>query len=129
MSRHLIVRRPPMQSRLANAFTAFMIVSPCMNAAAQSTHELKLMPQNIHWGYYDARLKPILRIMSGDTVRIETMVARGLERMKLAGAKDDEIPQALKVVEETVKDRGPGAHPMTGPIFIEGAEPGDSLEV
>jgi len=119
-----------MQRRLAIAVFVFAILSLSTQASAQSkTHELKLLPQNIHWGYYDARLKPVLRIASGDTVRLETMVARGVERLKLAGAKDDEIPQALKVVEDNVKDRGPGAHPMTGPIFIEGAEPGDSLEV
>jgi acetamidase/formamidase len=33
------------------------------------------------------------------------------------------------VVENTVKERGPGAHPLTGPIWIEGAQPGDTLEV
>jgi acetamidase/formamidase len=99
-------------------------------ALAQTrTHELKLLPQNVHWGYYDARVKPALRIVSGDTVRVETMVARGIERLRLAGVKDDEIPQSLKDVESAITDRGPGAHPLTGPIYIEGAEPGDSLEV
>ena len=99
-------------------------------AGAQSrSHELKLEPKNIHWGYYDAKVPPVLRIASGDTVRVETMVARGLERVRLAGVREDEIPPSLKLVEENVKTRGPGAHPMTGPIFVEGAEPGDSLEV
>ena len=99
-------------------------------ARAQSrSHELKLEPKNIHWGYYDAKVPPALRIASGDTVRVETMVARGLERVRLAGVREDEIPPALKLVEENVKTRGPGAHPMTGPIFVDGAEPGDSLEI
>jgi acetamidase/formamidase len=93
------------------------------------THELRLTPQNVHWGYYDARVKPVLRIASGDSVRVETMVARGIERLRLAGVQDNEIPQAIKDVEAKITDRGPGAHPLTGPIFIEGAEPGDSLEV
>ncbi len=97
--------------------------------AQTRTHELKLLPQNVHWGYYDARVKPALRIASGDTVRVETMVARGIERLRLAGVKDDEIPQSLKDVESAITDRGPGAHPLTGPIYIEGAEQGDSLEV
>ena len=97
--------------------------------AQSKTHDLKLTPQNIHWGYYDAKLAPVLRIASGDTVRVETMIARGLERVRLAGVKDEEIPAALKVVEGNVKERGPGPHPMTGPIFIEGAQPGDSIEV
>ncbi|MGH9142365.1 MAG: acetamidase/formamidase family protein [Vicinamibacterales bacterium] len=97
--------------------------------AAAATHELKLLPQNVHWGYYDPGLKPALRVESGDTVRVETMIARGLQRLRAAGVTEDEIPEALKVVERTITERGPGAHPMTGPIFVDGAEPGDVLEV
>lgn len=93
------------------------------------THDLPLAPQHVHWGYYDARVKPALRIASGDRVRVETMVARGLQRLKLAGVTDAEIPASMQAVEGAVSDRGPGAHPMTGPIFVDGAEPGDSLEV
>src|SRR5215471_14163521 len=92
-------------------------------------HELKLTPANVHWGYYDARLKPVLRIASGDTVRVETMVAGGLDRLLAAGAKDAEIPDSLKQIEKLVTDRGPGAHPLTGPVYVEGAEPGDTVEV
>src|SRR5262245_30789700 len=108
-----------------------------LSVAAQShsvlaqtrTHELKLLPQNLHWAYYEARVEPVLRVDSGGTVRVETMVARGIERLRLAGVRDDEIPQSLKDVESAITERGPGAHPLTGPIYIEGAEPGDSLEV
>jgi acetamidase/formamidase len=93
------------------------------------THELKLIPANVHWGYYDARLKPVLKINSGDTVRVEAMVAGGLERLKLAGVPDSEIPDSLKRIESSVTDRGPGVHPLTGPIYVEGAQPGDIIEV
>ena len=93
------------------------------------THELKLLPENVHWGYYDASLKPVLRVASGDTIRVETMVARGLQRLRAAGVPETEIPNALKAVETTVTERGPGAHPLTGPIWIENAQPGDVLEV
>src|SRR3954464_15344497 len=89
----------------------------------------RLLPQNVHWGYYDPSVKPVLHVASGDTVRVETMIARGLPRLRAAGVKEDEIPESLKVVERTITDRGPGAHPMTGPIFVDGAEPGDVLEV
>jgi acetamidase/formamidase len=92
-------------------------------------HELRLLPQNVHWGYYDATVKPVLRVASGDSIRIETMVARGVQRLRAAGVTEAEIPDALKVVERAVTERGPGAHPLTGPIWIEGAEPGDVLEV
>lgn len=93
------------------------------------THELRLLPENVHWGYYDPTVKPVVRVASGDTIRVETMVARGLQRLRAAGVLEDEIPNALKVVESRVTERGPGAHPLTGPIWIEGAEPGDVLEV
>ncbi len=119
---------------MRRAFAAFGVTLLTLTGSifilAQSkAHELKLEPKNIHWGYYDAKVAPVLRMASGDTVRVGTMVAKGLERVRLAGVKEDEIPPPLKLIEGNVKVRGPGAHPMTGPIFVEGAEPGDSLEV
>jgi acetamidase/formamidase len=106
-----------------------VLLASAATVGAQQTHELPLAPANIHWGYYDARLRPVLTIAPGDSVRVETMVARGVERLRLAGVRDEEIPASLKAVEAAVKERGPGAHPMTGPIFVTGAEPGDALEV
>lgn len=93
------------------------------------THELALVPGHVHWGYYDSRVPTVLRIASGDRVRVETMVAGGLQRLRLAGASESEIPESLKAVELGVTERGPGVHPMTGPIFVASAEPGDTLEV
>lgn len=111
--------------------TAVLLVGAGLAAGARQTqtHELPLAPANVHWGYYDATLAPVLRMATGDRVRIETMVARGLERLRLAGARESEIPESLKAVEAAVKVRGPGAHPLTGPIHVTGAEPGDALEV
>lgn len=97
--------------------------------AAAETYEIKLLPKNVHWGYYSREVAPILHIKSGDTVRVETMLAGGLERLRLAGVADSEIPDSLKEVDRVVTDRGPGAHPLTGPIYVDGAEPGDTLEV
>jgi acetamidase/formamidase len=113
-------------------FGAGMVVLLAAIGLAQGSgrvHDLPLAAQNVHWGHYDARVKPALRVASGDRVRVETMVARGVERLELAGVTDAEIPASLRAVERGVTDRGPGPHPMTGPIFVEGAEPGDSLEV
>src|SRR5215470_18949209 len=81
------------------------------------THDLKLVPGNVHWGYYDPAVKPVLRVASGDTIRVETMLARGVQRLIAAGVPEAEIPNAFKAVENAVKDRGPGAHPLTGPIW------------
>jgi acetamidase/formamidase len=119
--------------RLNNALTLVLGIAAMTAAAGDAqtgrAHDLKLLPQNVHWGYYDATVKPVLRIASGDTVRVEAMLARGLPRLRAAGVKDEEIPEALKVVEQAITERGPGAHPLTGPIFVDGAQPGDVLEV
>jgi acetamidase/formamidase len=115
-----------LQSLRPGVFTVLVLAAV---VRAQQTHELKLAPANVHWGYYDARLKPVLTIKSGESVRIETMVARGVERLRLAGVETSEIPSSLMAVESAVRERGPGAHPLTGPIFVTGAAPGDVLEV
>jgi len=100
-----------------------------LGAQAPRVHELPVTPANIHWGYYDARVSPVLRIVSGDRVNVQTMIAGGLGRLRMLGVADAEIPAALRAVEQAITDRGPGAHPMTGPIHVDGAEPGDTLEV
>ena len=105
-------------------------VAPATAAAQQGrVHELPLEPATVHWGYYDASLEPVLTVRSGDRVRFGALVARGLERLEMAGADPGGFPPALVRVEEGVTQRGPGAHPMSGPIRVEGAEPGDAVEV
>ena len=95
--------------------------------AAQYT--LKATPKTVAWGYYDAKAAPALRIKSGDTVEVETLITSTPERLEKAGVPADQVQQSLKDIVEQVKDKGPGGHILTGPIYIEGAEPGDTLEV
>jgi acetamidase/formamidase len=114
----------------ARLLTAIGIASAAaLHAQTPRVHELPLRPESVHWGYYDAKLAPALTVASGDRVRVETMVAGGLQRLRLAGVTEAEIPDSLKAVEQRVTERGPGAHPMSGPIFVQGAAPGDTLEV
>jgi len=100
-----------------------------LGAQAPRAHDLPLAPRNVHWGYYDAKVAPALHMASGDRVTVETMVSGGLQRLRMAGVAEAEIPASMKAVEEQVTVRGPGAHPMTGTIYVDGAEPGDTLEV
>jgi len=93
---------------------------------AQNTFKLPATPKTVVLGYYSAAAPPALRIKSGDTVEIET-VSGNAKRLEAAGAKN--IPQSLYDINEKVTDRGPGGHILTGPVFVEGAEPGDTLEV
>src|SRR5207247_9171837 len=46
-----------------------------------------------------------------------------------AGVKPEDIEPELKAIYAEVKDKGPGGHILTGPIYVDGAEPGDVLEV
>lgn len=92
------------------------------------SHELKATPKTVHWGYFDARLKPVLTIESGDIVRVET-ISGNPEWFEAGGIDPKLIPQELREIHEQVQDKGPGPHIVTGPIYIRGAEPGDILEV
>jgi acetamidase/formamidase len=109
------------------SFASFGAVLAFAACAAAQTHELKLTPGNVHWGDFDARVKPVLRVASGDTIRVETMLTFP-EMLRVAGVSEAEIPDSIKEVENS---RPPGAagNALTGPIYVEGAEPGDTLEV
>lgn len=96
---------------------------------AQATLTLKATPKTVAWGYYDAATAPVLRVRSGDTVEIETLITSSPKRLEAAGVAPEKIEPALRAIYEEVKDKGPGGHILTGPVFIEGAEPGDVLEV
>src|SRR5260370_42536555 len=87
-------------------------------------HDLPLVPEHVHWGYYDARVAPALRIASGDRVRVETMVAGGLQRVKLAGATEAEIPEPLKRGRRRGAQTRAGGPPVSGAILIRGCQPG-----
>jgi acetamidase/formamidase len=98
-------------------------------AAEAAHHALKPTPKTVVWGYYDASVPPVLRIQPGDTVEIESAMIATPASLEAAGVKPDEIPQSDRAIHREVKKEGPGPHVLTGPVYIEGAEPGDVLEV
>ena len=110
-------------------------------------HHLPVRPETIHWGYFSRLLAPVLEVRSGDYVTIETLTHHAnddAERM-LEGDEGAESIYAwtpeFKAVQRrgagpldaSALGRGPGegfgVHIMTGPIAIEGARPGDVVEV
>jgi acetamidase/formamidase len=80
------------------------------------------------WGYYWSEAKPVLHIQSGDYVRVRTVLTSSPDRLEGAGVPPAEVEQELRDVQ-AVKDRGPGGHVLTGPIYVDGADSGDVLEV
>jgi acetamidase/formamidase len=97
--------------------------------SAGQIYQLKPTPKTVTWGYYDPKTPPVLRIKSGDTVEIQTLIASSPERFESARVQPDQIEQPLRDIFNQVKEKGPGVHVLTGPIYIDGAEQGDVLEV
>ena len=117
-----------------SAFFLFMCFAAPLSAqqSAQPSgnfYQLKPSPKTATWGYYDAKTPPALRINSGDTVEMQTLITASRERYESAGLWPDRVEPAWREIYDLVKDHGPGIHMLTGPVFIEGAEPGDVLEV
>jgi len=95
------------------------------------THRLEATPATVAYGYYWSQAAPVVRIASGDIIDVDTLftnIPAGLEK---AGVPEARIQSSLKsiVAEVTGERRGPGGHILTGPVYVEGAEPGDVLEV
>lgn len=87
-------------------------------------HLLKASPETCHWGFFEAALKPVLTVKPGDTVTIET-VSGGPDVLPPAGFH---VPPELLEIHKKPERMLPG-HILTGPVAVEGAEPGDILEV
>ena len=115
------------------------LVFSCLAAQAQqkepvstsgsSVFQLKPTPKTVTWGYYAANATPVLRVHSGDTVKIQTLITSSPKRLEGAGVPPEQVEQSLRDIYEQVKDKGPGGHILTGPVYVEGAEPGEVLEV
>lgn len=88
--------------------------------------------KTVVYGGYDAAAAPVLRIASGDEVElgaVSTCGARLLQPGKDTGSVEPMYREITNAVRDSTLKRGPGGHILTGPIFVEGAEPGDVLEV
>lgn len=97
--------------------------------AGGEVYQLKPTPKTVVWGHYDAKTPPVLRIKSGDTVEIQTLISFSPDQLEAGGAQSGQIEQSLRDIYREVHDKGPGGHILTGPIYVESAEPGDVLEV
>ncbi|WP_156841701.1 acetamidase/formamidase family protein [Novosphingobium aquimarinum] len=110
-------------------------------------HHLPVRPNTIHWGYFSRSLKPVLEVRSGDFVTVETLTHHAnddAERMIEGDPGAESVYRwtaDFKAVDRrgagpldgSTLGRGPGegfgVHICTGPIAIEGARPGDVVEV
>jgi acetamidase/formamidase len=91
------------------------------------THHLDAAPETVHWGYFDANLKPLITIDSGDEVVIST-ASGGPGQLPKPGSGLT-IPDVLPAIHARVSPKLGGPHILTGPVAIRGAKAGQVLEV
>lgn len=115
----------------------FLLLSIAPSVAQQSatssgaphTYTLPASPKTVAWGYYDAAAQPVMRIHSGDTVIFDTLITNSPTGLERAGVPPDQVQQSLRDIYKEVTNKGPGGHILNGPVYIEDAQPGDTLEV
>ena len=107
------------------------LTTAAVHARSPQVHRLEATPATVVYGYYWSEAAPALRIASGDVIDVDTLLTNTPEGLANAGVPDGRIQTSLKeIVSQVTGDRrGPGGHILTGPVYVEGAEPGDVLEV
>ena len=117
----------PQTSRMLFCATVIIMCAAAAQAE-EKIHELKASPTTVHRGFFDASLKPVLTIDSGDIVRLWTTTGnpRYFENL---GAPKDKIPPELYAAFEGAPGEGRDDHTLNGPIAVRGAEMGDTVEI
>src|SRR5206468_5244909 len=120
-------------TRMAAACAGLALSAALLHGQTRTpkTHRLEATPATVAYGYYWSEAKPALRIASGDVIDVETLLTNNPTGLQRAGVPEEKIQESLKaiVAEVTGDKKGPGGHILTGQVYVEGAEPGDALEV
>ncbi len=108
-------------------------------AAIDVDHVVRATPNNLSWGWFPIDKEPVITIRSGEVVEMYALTGTGasgdlepVANLGEVGIAAAEVPQELVAFWETHTARpreGRNGHLITGPVHIEGAEPGDVLEV
>ena len=107
------------------AFIGCSLTLGAQSISGQQGRRLDPSPTTVTWGYYDATVPPVLTVRSGDTIVVRSLLGMDPRILVAAGVVPD--PMVAEIYKNVTK--GPGSHMLTGPIFVEGAEPGDTLEI
>ena len=122
--RHVLTASAALVLMLTVAFYALAQQTPDAKKtapAAGKRHTLAATLETVQWGWLDPKEPPKLTVDSGDTVSVETMM-HSHDKVR-PGITMDEIVALRRA------NPGGGPHSMTGPIYVNGAEPGDVMEI
>jgi acetamidase/formamidase len=138
----------PFRARFAGSLLALLLFAAIAAAAIGQVsydHYLPLLPENVLLWHFASDKKPVLTIHSGEIVKIDGGGGVRWDWLKgedgNAWLRDQHIPltietsptlqETLRVLKEAKRppDRPSGRHILTGPIYVEEAQPGDSLEI
>lgn len=101
-------------------------------------YQMTSTPANTVWGGFPIDLPAVLTIQSGDKVRVDALSQTGLTNVNVSpetfygafGVEPDEILQEAKDFWASLPTRTRfGPHICTGPLYLDGAEPGDTIEI
>jgi acetamidase/formamidase len=92
-----------------------------------STHRLDAGPDTVHWGFFDATLKPLLTVEPGDIIVMSTV--SGPPSAMPPPSSGLVVPAALAAIHQRVPQKLNGPHILTGPVAVRGAKAGQVLEV
>lgn len=107
-----------------------------LSAAIKPDHHLDIDPVTMPTGYYSAETPPVLKIKSGESVEFDTLALMGLsddnpEKFFIDNNISLDLPSVKKMiaVKKALAGKAATSAPLAGPVYIEGAQPGDTLEV
>jgi acetamidase/formamidase len=126
-----------LSSIAANALAMERMADYETPGAIKPDHLIRSVPENMVWGYYGFDVPPVARIKAGETAEIQTINTAGIGRRdpeafftKNNLLLDEQAKDIIEIYKKVKPEpSGLSGHMLTGPIYIEGAEPGDTLEV
>ncbi len=107
------------------------------SAVIKPDHVVRSVPENMVWGYFGADVPSVYKVKDGDVVEIQTVNPSGVSRTNPEefytknNLPLDQHAQEVIAIMKNVKPEPSGirGHMLTGPVYIDGAEPGDALEI
>ena len=124
---------------LAVALSPAVAAGQSESSPFEADHFVPSTPENTSWGWYPTDKTPVLTVRPGEMVRINTLTHAGAVQdaepvaylAELGVSRDEILDDMLDfwASREGRPREGRSGHVITGPVFIEGAEPGDVLEI